>query len=162
MVRHQRGLAQRTRVLAAEDAALAQRLPYGRLGHPVEVDIVLTDELVDLGIVGTPEIPPGIARQSQIVVQGDGERDGSPEGFGPAPDREPFHTIQHRCLHTPFDGAGDAERDQRLGGAEADLLRGEHGLGRIPLLDGVELDLEAMLTLPRLAEGVGRKALRQG
>ena len=157
VVRHERGLAHLGVGALGEQAAGAQSLPQRRLGHAVKVQVVLADELVDPSVVGAPEVAPARARHPLLVVDRDGERDGRPQRFGPAPHREPLHAVDDGSAHAPFDVAGDAEGHERLRGAEAQACRGQRVAGPIALADGGELYLEGLLVALGGTELVGRQ-----
>lgn len=131
VVRHERGLAHLGVGALGEQAAGAQSLPQRRLGHAVKVQVVLADELVDPSVVGAPEVAPARARHPLLVVDRNGERDGRPQRFGPAPHREPLHAVDDGSAHAPFYVAGDAEGHERLRGAEAQAGRGQRVAGPI-------------------------------
>ena len=163
VVRHERRLADGMLGGAGrEDVARAQRLDERRLGNPVEVQVVLADELVHFGILRAPEIAPAAPRQAHLVVDGHGERHRRPQALGPAPHGEAFEAVDDRGLHAPFDVARDAERHERLARAEADARPPEHLARRIAVVDGGELDLEALLALLGLAQLVRRQLAGHG
>ena len=163
MVRHEGGLADGMLGHAGrQDVARAQRLDERGLRNPVEVQVVLADELVHLGVLRAPEIAPAAARQAHLVVDGHGERHGRPQALGPAPRREAFQPVDDRRLHAPLDVARDAERHERLARAEADARPPQHLARRVAVVDGGELDLEALLALLGLAQLMGRQLARHG
>ena len=166
----------------------AKRLPQRGLRHAVEVDVVLADELVDLGIVRAPPIVPvergvGIGRARDHVGSvgfGDGgvvgghlgtrcihgagglvtredrarEADGRPEALGPAPAGQVMAAIDIGHRHAPRDIARDAERHERLTGAEAHAPAPQRLMRGVALLPAGEGHHEGPLAVRGLGHGV--------
>ena len=163
MVRDERGLLELTRRrLRARLMALLRRRPHRGLGHAVEVDVVLPDELVDPRLGIAPPPPPLIALMTAVHEAGRGERDRRPEGFGPAPDGEPVLILELRGGNAPLDVAGQTERHERLARAEPQPVCGQHIAGLVTDLDILELESEGLLALLGRQEDMGRKFLGQG
>ena len=161
MVRHERGLADgMLRRAGSEDVSRAQRLDHGGLGHAVEVQVVLADELEDLGVLRAPPVAPAAARQTHLVVHRHRERHGRPQAFRPAPHGKALQAVDDGRRDAPFDVAGDAERHERLARAEADVRAGQHLARGVARFDVGELDLEALLALLGLAQRMRRQLSR--
>ena len=122
-----------------------------RLGNAVEIQVVLTNELIHRCIFFAPERAPCRARKTAIIVARHGEGKRSPKAFGPAPYREAVHPFDFGNRHAPFNVAGNTEWHQCLTGAEANVRIGQHGTRFIAIEDILEFDLEALLALGGIA-----------
>ena len=79
MVGNQQALLQLAGLgVGAHGIALLQGGPQGGLGHAVEVQVVLADELVNLGVGAAPEVTHVCEASTPLLKGGGGETDGSP------------------------------------------------------------------------------------
>ena len=142
------------------EKAPVEGFPEGRLGHAVEVDVVLPDELVDGRVVRAPPVAPVRARIAAFFrdrQSGLRERDRRPEALGPAPDREAFFAVDNGGRDSPIDVARDAEGHKRLARAEAHVRALEDGTGGVAVFPVFENDREGLLVSLGLDERMGGK-----
>ena len=143
------------------EEAPVEGVPQRRLRHAVEVDVVLANELVDLGVVGAPPVAPVVGREARAAVllvkgkRGLCEADGRPEALGPAPHGQAARVLKRGRGHAPLDVAGDAEGQKRLARAEAHSGGLEDRACVVAVMPVGKLDGEGLLALLGLVELVG-------
>ena len=96
--------------------------PHCRLCNAVEIDIILTDELIDCRILRAPVILPfGFVMSLRFEIRlRKGDR--RPERFRPDPDSQTLCAFEHRCRYAPFNIACQAEGYQRFARAVTDAV----------------------------------------
>ena len=113
------------------DIALLLSHPHSRLGNSVEVDVILTYELIYSGVLAAPVVLPLVSVMADGLQIGLCERDRSPKGLRPYPDGKTVNAVHNRRRYTPLDIACKAERNESLSGTVAYAVLGEYAAGFI-------------------------------
>ena len=98
-----------------------ERHPHCRLGNAVEIDIILSDKLINLCLGVAPVISPllGISALSGKVRHGKGNR--CPEGFGPYPYGKSLFVLKLGRRNAPLDISRKSEGHKGLALSETNL-----------------------------------------
>ena len=121
--------------------------PHGRLGNAVEIDVVLSDELVNAAFLTAPVVLPLVTAPALLFKVGLCERYRCPQRLRPYPHGQTVNTVHHRSRHAPLDVACQSERHERFACTVAYAIICQHLAGFIAVAKGLELNGERGLFL---------------
>ena len=104
----------------------------------IEIDIVLTDELINYRVVIAPVVFPFVAAVSYALEICLRKRDRCPERLGPYPEGESLYAVLFGNGNTPVDVASQAERHEGFSCTEAYLRLRDSLASRFPVCELVE------------------------
>ena len=84
-------------------ARFVYRLKHSHLGKVIEIDIVLTNELINYRVVIAPVVFPFVAAVSYALKICLRKRDRCPERLGPYPEGESLYAVLFGNGNTPVD-----------------------------------------------------------
>ncbi len=119
--------------------------PHSGLGNAVEVDIILTDELVNGRILAAPVVFPLVTAPALIFEVGLSERDRRPERLRPYPDSQTLNAVHNRSGNSPLDVSGETEGNESFACSVADTVICEDSAGFVAVGELLELYRERRL-----------------